>query len=409
MERYANQLKNNPKLQFPKIIDSKLGSSIGLLKVDLVESRFRKPGGSYYNVPSVSLSAAEATVARVISEREISDISQLDTSFDTVSSTRDAVELKKRKTEVMLIAEEEAEREAVATKKRNAEVNLVFQMPSSSRKFHNKTVRDHNKLRHALEAANDAKDARIRELELLIDSLRLEQQNATEEKAGGLTRQNICSREWHEKNPTASKDLFGFKNYPEMLEYITCFWPKYFDRTTLLADGNLSEGEDVFSPRRLDGDPITVLEKCLIAKMRMHRKVTINNLSFIWVKSRQSIGTYIYEWVPKWGYMGLQLSLLDIPPFFLEKAMPDEFKKAGMSKCGALVDGKVIMSNECRQHSAIKRAAWSDKVHHAGFLFHAWIIPCGLNFEHTGLYLARLTESALVKLYGTITRRAPCH
>jgi hypothetical protein len=136
--------------------------------------------------------------------------------------------------------------------------------------------------------------------------------------------------------------------------------------------------------------------------MRFHRPITVEALACIWGKSRQSVGRYIYEWAPKWGKVGLQLSILDIPAFFLKEAMPQEYIDAKLDKVGALVDGKIIMTQECRGHSVVKRAMWSDKTHHSGLLFHSWILPCGLNFEHTGLYLARLTESALVKLFGAV-------
>ena len=47
----------------------------------------------------------------------------------------------------------------------------------------------------------------------------------------------------------------------------------------------------------------------------------------------------------------------------------------------------------------------TDKVHHGGALMHEWILPCDLSAEHTPLYLARLSESALVRLWGNSTKK----
>ena len=75
---------------------------------------------------------------------------------------------------------------------------------------------------------------------------------------------------------------------------------------------------------------------------------------------------------------------------------------------GALVDGKVFATEVCRSHSAIKRAMYNDKVHHAGVLLHVWITPIGLVFDSTHAYLGRLTEGALVKLQGEASINIEC-
>jgi hypothetical protein len=151
--------------------------------------------------------------------------------------------------------------------------------------------------------------------------------------------------------------------------------------------------------------PITEYEKCLITLMRFHRRVTLVHLELIWGRHFTTIGQYIQEWAPKLGNAGLQISILDITEEFLHYAMPEDFKEAGLAKVGVLVDGKVFMTHECRVHNGIKRAQYSDEVHHGGVLMHEWILPCGLSVEHTPLYLARLSESALVRLWGCSTKK----
>lgn len=393
MEMFAVTRKNTPTVQFPKTISKEMGISIGLLKGDLVPALYKKYEGCYWVVPNVALREAELTLQLAKAAMEVAETSlsnSLNTSASSSSSARASVSKKKKLAELSEAAQEEQVRIQNDTKRKNKELGLLSAMPEDSKRYHDKVVRKHNKQMAELTAQNQTLAAELWQLkQAQQDDLR-EDEDLDQE---GLTRKNICSPDWHEAHPAACKDLFGFKNFPELVVYLACFWPENFE------SGSLTYHHGVKTQ-----DHITCFEKCLIAKMRMHRKQTLRHLSWIWGRSRRSIGRYVYEWVPKWGKVGLQLSLLDIPPFFLKEAMPQEYKDAKLENTGALLDGKVIMTEDCRQHSAIKRALFNDKTKHPGLLFHAWILPCGLNFEHTGLYLARVTESALVKLYASISK-----
>jgi len=46
----------------------------------------------------------------------------------------------------------------------------------------------------------------------------------------------------------------------------------------------------------------------------------------------------------------------------------------------------------CRTSSPIKRAMWSDKLHHDGVLIAMWIALIGLVFDSTEAFLGRLTD-----------------
>ena len=116
----------------------------------------------------------------------------------------------------------------------------------------------------------------------------------------GLNRRSITNEQWHEDHPNQCKDLFGFNNFKEFKVYLSCFWPDDFGT------------EESFQCFDDDAQPISTFEKCLITKMRFHRKLTLEHLSGIWNRHRTKIGQYILEWAPRWGAKGLELSILDL-------------------------------------------------------------------------------------------------
>ena len=56
------------------------------------------------------------------------------------------------------------------------------------------------------------------------------------------------------------------------------------------------------------------------------------------------------------------------------------------------------MTEECRQHSNIKKLCWNNKVKAAGAIFIDYTCPCGLGVYHSPLMCGRCTEPALVKM-----------
>ena len=65
------------------------------------------------------------------------------------------------------------------------------------------------------------------------------------------------------------------------------------------------------------------------------------------------------------------------------------------------------MTDTVRSHTFITRASHSDKVHHSGVRCISWSTPCGLSFEHTDLFLARVSEKRLVELWGPRLKKVP--
>ena len=88
----------------------------------------------------------------------------------------------------------------------------------------------------------------------------------------------------------------------------------------------------------------------------------------------------------------------DINQGFLDFAQPNEYKRRKIDDVGAIVDGKVIQTEEPRGSNIMKRMMYNNKTSSTGVLYLDWILPCGLSFYHTPLFLGRLSETALVQL-----------
>lgn len=163
--------------------------------------------------------------------------------------------------------------------------------------------------------------------------------------------------------------------------------------------------------------------------MRIHRNYDGETLVKYWGKQDPSTLTKVFQkWMPRIGRIGLHLSILDLdfnldylsaedaekhgvdhssfhaasPSSYIEAAVPEEYKKRGYENVGALVDGKVFMTDTVRINSALDRLLYADKVDNSGGLVMTWSAPTGLIFEHTGLYFARCPETRLIELWGTV-------
>ena len=52
----------------------------------------------------------------------------------------------------------------------------------------------------------------------------------------------------------------------------------------------------------------------------------------------------------------------------------------------------------------MKRMMYSNKTSSTGLIYLDWILPCGLSFFHTPLFLGRLSETSLVQLICELKR-----
>lgn len=188
---------------------------------------------------------------------------------------------------------------------------------------------------------------------------------------GGLNRYNLTSTAYHTENPEACRQLFGYESFSIMNVMLQCWFPK-LEREV---------------PKKAGDDPrISEYEKCIITIMKFHRNLPSIFLGLLWNRSDTMINDYIGEWAPCLGWAGQQVSLLDLDPGFFNKVYPDIYKKKKVEEVGALVDGKIIQTEEPRNSNIMKRMMYSNKTHSTGVLYIDWILPCGLSFFSTPLF-----------------------
>jgi hypothetical protein len=370
---------------FPAYVNAILGKKIGLG----IQDRFSENDAerAFLNVPNITLFAAEQFLMDL-----------------KVSSKRNSREVREQ---------DEAKQKKIRLNERKMGKDDVFMnsLTKKQQKVFKKMKSDLEKNKKKLEKKEQEIEKKEQEIEVLTHhgkDLRTLISFHTHDneflriltKYGGVSRVNLCSPKWHEEYPNACKEFFGFNKYRQMQIRLKCW---FFEKFTVY-DHEKQERVENFEVSLCDG-PMSDYEKCLVTIMRFHRRTTLESLSAIWGRFKSQISRYIAKWAPLLGNAGLQVSILDLTPEFLEYAMPEEYKSNGLDKVGALVDGKIFMTHECRVHNGIKRAQYSDKVHHGGALMHDWILPCGLGFEHTPLYMGRVTESALVSLWGSCTQK----
>jgi hypothetical protein len=104
----------------------------------------------------------------------------------------------------------------------------------------------------------------------------------------------------------------------------------------------------------------------------------------------------------------LDLSILDIDADYLTASMPDSYKEAGLECVCGQVDGKDFMTWTPRTSTVLSRAANSNKMgNHSAARVITWTTAAGLTYEHTDVFLARVTEKKLVELWGPRLAKCP--
>jgi hypothetical protein len=129
--------------------------------------------------------------------------------------------------------------------------------------------------------------------ELLTSQIREKQLHDNGQK--GLTRSNLISESWHQRNPNAAKHLFGgvFHQWSEFKAFMTRgAFPN------MIVDGGSGN--------------ITEFEKLMMACMRANRAYEYETIGYIFGVDRRRVGEYIAKYTPLLGKLGLYLSILDL-------------------------------------------------------------------------------------------------
>lgn len=234
---------------------------------------------------------------------------------------------------------------------------------------------------------------------LMENALRMQQEATSklhlcivENESYGLTRRGFVSKEWHRHNPNAARHFFGFRTFKELVYYFHALF-------------------DVLPPSRPEeitkDTPIQPFEKYLMGFMRIHTGMTVESIATIWGRKVSTTGEIITAAVESIGSAGKDLSILDITEEYLLKTVPQQYVDEGLERCCAVPDGKDFKIYTTRKNTMFTRASYSDKVHASAVRCISWSTPHGLSFEHTDLFLGRVSEKKLVELWGPRLKKCP--
>ena len=404
MLQYAQQ---EGKTKFPTYVSKALGTEMKLTEHDRHCGPRAAEATYYFNVPNQTNKNAFVTLSILLTERLSASTNAEELADSLSESAGTNYVVKRRLSDVKALDEAQAE---VAEKERaivDKHANMMASLTPEQYEYFQNLINNQKRKLRELTTEVVAKNLRGDAVEVLQQQLAYTQSGVhfleILQEYGGVCRANITSAAWHLKNPTACHELFGFPTFKVLHVHLRC---RFFEDFYPLDDAGVRY--ELFECHPLHENrfttPITEYEKCLIARMRMWRRITLKQLGLIWGRDFSRISVCVKDWAHKWGQAGLNLSILPILPEFYEYSLPEQHKKFGMEKLAALVDGKCFMTEVNRSSSVLKRANWSDKVAHDAALSHAWMLACGLNVEHTPLFLGRLTEGALVKLWGSLNK-----
>jgi hypothetical protein len=232
-----------------------------------------------------------------------------------------------------------------------------------------------------------------KERQQLMDSLKLSMDRLDR---SGLSSDNLLRSTWHNSHPLASHHLFGLGKWDYCVNWCLLFFDELEDPERL--DGNASTGNT---------KKLSLFRQCLIAKMRIHRGFPTQTLANIWNVSQATISHYLHVWIPKWGRVGQEISILDVTPGFLKASLPSSFEKAGLGMATVEVDGKDFLKETDRSHAVLTKAGHSHKSSHDAFRALAWSTPRGLIFEHTPLAFGKVEETALNAIWKPRLAKVP--
>ena len=374
---------------FIKRISSELGTKIGLSRIDRIAG-----SDSYYALPNQSVRDVQALLNRKEVER-YERTAGLETPVRGLahrisSSSKVAVRESIAHDESIRVASAEMDRKLKL--KFIADIEIKASLSDSQAKYLKRLEKENKMVLSELKMKLVESENKCRALEVQLGEgkdgkkkmLEKHSSDIVELYSSGLQRGTILSDKWHAANPLICAHIFGFHTFGEFKIYCACLFPD-----TALRHG------------RQSSDPITEWEKCVMVKLRMRRGTTLQMIGSIWNRCRTAVGAYITEWAPKWEMVGSYLSELDLTQEYLDRERPKIFTDADQVNVSILVDGKDFMIDDPKKNSALKRAVWSDKVHHAAGRIITWSTPSGLTVEHTPLYMGRATESAIVALWGS--------
>ena len=136
-----------------------------------------------------------------------------------------------------------------------------------------------------------------------------------------------------------------------------------------------------------------------------HLRDKQNFLALIIDRHRTTIGKIIkeWEWAPKWGEVGEDLSLLDITEDYLSREEPDKIAELLLERI-VFNDGKDWRIGSKKNDNVAAKLMYSSKNDCGSSRGESWSTAAGLGFEHSMVVAANLSENSLQCIMGSLGR-----
>ena len=242
---------------------------------------------------------------------------------------------------------------------------------------------------HEREAsASTAMEERLAQLEAKLAAETARADKAEEEKElyrkAGLNRHILCDAEWHNKNPDACKNYFGFPGgWQSMVIWVTCICFASLECSTQ-ALGLLGLSE---------------FEQCIAVRFWMRTGWKMYRVARVWGITKMTFSNYLRVWVPRWGTVGRTFARLTPTLDYIMQCQPAGHIAAYGMAIALLVDGKDSATQTDRASYAIMQLMCSSKIHGDAIRYLWGSMPHGLVVFVTDCFLGRASEKRLVQLH----------
>jgi len=145
-------------------------------------------------------------------------------------------------------------------------------------------------------------------------------------ESGGVTRLTLISDEYHKKYPKAASAFFRFRTWEFTKRFIEAMFCVEYTEPTF---DQLKRGLSKF-------------EQCLLTLFYIESYHDMQFVAQVYgFKDHTAVSRIVNAWLPEWGILGRQLSVLPhITAELIDDLEPQSYIDLGLRKVGAILDGK---------------------------------------------------------------------
>ena len=203
----------------------------------------------------------------------------------------------------------------------------------------------------------------------------------------GVNRITIQCDDYHKKYKNAASEFFRFQSWQYTKEFIEGMFELEYKKPTIDTIGK----------------PLSSFEQCLMTLFYIESNHDLQFIAQVYgFQDHTMVSRIINAWLPEWGPLGKDLSILPfIDADLIDEMEPQSYIDLDLRKVGAILDGKDFYSDTVRGNRTISTVQQRNKLGKSSIRILTWSLPCGLNFEHTDTFFARPTEKKLNFIWGS--------